>query len=412
MRVEQALSIADLQQAARRRLPPGIYGYVHGGSEDQSSLRANREAYDRWRFVPRPLVDVSSRALSVTLLGRHYAAPLGISPMGVAGLCGFDGDVAMAAAAREAGVPFVLSAASTTPLERVVQAYPDLWYQGYLPARGDIVEPLLQRVWAAGVRVLVVTVDVPIASVRENELRNGFSIPLRLGPRLVWGGLCRPTWMVSTFARTLLRHGMPHFENFTATRGGPIISAAKGDHRAGRAAMTWREIAWIREKWQGRLLVKGILHAADAGKARAIGLDGIFVSNHGGRQLDGALASLDALPAIAEAASGMTVLLDGGARRGTDVLKAMALGAHAVFVGRPAMYGLAAGGRRGVLHALRLLSREIDVDLALLGCPDVAQLGPHHLCRADTPAVGAQPAARLHGDTHDLLSERLIEESK
>jgi L-lactate dehydrogenase (cytochrome) len=412
MRVEQALSIADLEQAARRRLPPGIYGYVHGGSEDQASLRANREAYGRWRFVPRPLVDVSSRALSVTLLGRRYAAPLGISPMGVAGLCGFDGDVAMALAAREAGVPFVLSAASTTPLERVVEAYPDLWYQGYLPARDDIVGPLLQRVWQAGVRVLVVTVDVPLASVRENELRNGFSIPLRPGFRLMWGGLCRPAWMVSTFAQTLLRRGMPHFENFTATRGGPIISAAKGDHRVGRAAMSWREIAWIREKWQGCLLVKGILHAGDAAKARALGLDGIFVSNHGGRQLDGALASLDALPAIAAAASGMTVLLDGGARRGTDVLKAMALGAHAVFVGRPAMYGLAAGGRRGVLHALRLLARELDIDLALLGCPDVAQLGPHFLCRADMPATGLGPAPRLADDTHGVLSERPMEEPR
>lgn len=388
MRADQALSIADLQHLARRRLPPGIYGYVHGASEDQSSLQANRAAFARWRFLPRPLVDVSARDQSVSLFGVRYAAPIGISPMGVAALCGYDGDIAMAQAARQAQVPFVLSAASTTPLERVVQAYPDMWYQAYLPARAEVINPLLQRVEQAGVRVLVVTVDVPIASARENELRNGFSIPLRLSPKLVWGGLCRPRWMAGTFAQTLLRQGIPHFENFTAQRGGPIITAVKGDHRAGRAAMTWAEIAGIRERWRGKLLVKGILRAADAAQARRIGVDGLFVSNHGGRQLDGAVASLDALPAVVAAAPDLAILLDGGVRRGTDVLKAMALGAHAAFVGRPAMYGLAGGGREGVLQAIRLLSREIDVDLALLGCPSVARLDHEFICPADSLAPG------------------------
>ncbi|WP_427183318.1 alpha-hydroxy acid oxidase [Bordetella bronchialis] len=386
MPVESALSIADLADAARRRLPPSIYGYVSGASEDHASLRANRDAYDRWRFLPRPLVDVSVRTQAVELFGVRYASPIGISPMGVVGLCAFDGDVALAQAARAAQVPFVLSAASTTPLERVAAANPDMWYQGYLPARREVIAPLLQRLERAGVPVLVVTVDVPIASTRENELRNGFSIPLRLSPRLLWGGAIRPRWALRTFARTLLRQGIPHFENFTAERGGPIITAARGDHRAGRAAMTWQEIAWIRDRWRGRLLVKGVLRAQDAATARALGLDGIFVSNHGGRQLDGSIASLDALPAIAAAAPGLTLILDGGVRRGTDVLKALALGADAAFVGRPALYGLAAGGQRGVAHALELLRREIDVDLALLGCPDVAGLGQDFLCRADVPA--------------------------
>ncbi|RXN88230.1 alpha-hydroxy-acid oxidizing enzyme [Achromobacter aloeverae] len=387
MGASRALSIADLQRAARRRLPPGIYGYVHGGSEDQSSLHANRAAYAGWRFLPQPLVNVAQRRQAVTLFGREYASPLGISPMGVAGLCGYEGDLALARAARAANVPFVLSAASTTPLERVAEVYPEMWYQGYLPARTEIVAPLLRRVAASGVQVLVVTVDVPIASARENELRNGFSIPLRLSPRLAWGGLSHPRWLLGTCLRTLVRRGMPHFENFTAERGGPIITAAKGDHRAGRAAMTWNEIAWIRDRWHGRLLVKGVLRAEDAVQARALGLDGIFVSNHGGRQLDGAVAPLDALPAIVAAAPGLTVLLDGGVRRGTDVLKALALGAHAAFIGRPAMYGLAAGGGAGVAHALGLLAREIDVDLALLGCPDVRGLGPHYLCRAGDPVA-------------------------
>lgn len=383
MRAERALSIADLAELARRRLPASIHGYVSGGSEDQTSLDANRAAFRRWRFLTRPLVDVSERSQSITLFGRTYASPVGIAPMGVSGLCCFDGDVALARAAARAEVPSVLSAASTIALERVMREAPGTWYQAYLPARQAVIDPLLDRLKAAGVGMLVITVDVQIASVRENELRNGFSIPLRFTPRLMAGGLMRPRWMVETFARTLWKQGVPRFENFSATRGGRIITAAPGDHRAGRAAMTWDEVARIRERWPGRLLVKGILRPEDARAAQRIGADGIFVSNHGGRQLDGAVAPLDVLPSIVAAAPGLTVLLDGGVRRGTDVLKALALGAHGVFVGRPAMYGLAAGGEAGAAHTLALLRREIDGDLALLGCPDVRQLGPDWLVRDD-----------------------------
>lgn len=389
MRFDQALSIADLADLARRRLPPGIHGYVSGGSEDQASLRANREAYARWRFLTRPLVDVSKRSQRVQLFGVDYASPVGIAPVGATGLCGFDGDVAVARAAAQAGVPAVLSAASTIPLERVLREAPGTWYQAYLPAHREVIAPVLRRIESAGVPVLVVTVDVQIASTRENELRNGFTMPLRFTPRLMLGGLSRPRWMLQTLARTLWHQGVPHFENFTAERGGPIITAAKGDHRAGRAAMTWEEIRWMREQWRGKLVIKGILRPEDARTAQQVGCDGIVVSNHGGRQLDGAMATLDALPAIAAAAPGLTLLLDGGVRRGTDVLKALALGAHAVLVGRPAIYGLAAGGQAGVAHALALLKREIDVDLALLGCPDVRELNRDYL----VPAPDFQKAA-------------------
>ncbi|MGK6305772.1 alpha-hydroxy acid oxidase [Variovorax sp. DT-64] len=381
MRPERALSIDDLAKGARRRLPPSIHGYVSGGSEDHASLDGNRAAFGRWRFLTRPLVDVSKRSQAIALFGTTYASPVGIAPMGVSGLCCFDGDVALARAAARAQVPSVLSAASTTPLERVMREAPGTWYQAYLPAQHAVIDPLLERLKAAEVGVLVITVDVQIASVRENELRNGFSIPLRFTPRLMAGGLMRPRWMVETFARTVLKQGIPHFENFTAARGGRIITAAKGDHRAGRAAMTWDEVARIRDRWPGRLVIKGILRPEDARSAQQIGADGIFVSNHGGRQLDGAVAPLDVLPAIAAAAPALTLLLDGGVRRGTDVLKALALGAHAVFIGRPAMYGLAFGGEAGAAHALALLRREIDVDQALLGCPDVRQLGPDWLLR-------------------------------
>jgi L-lactate dehydrogenase (cytochrome) len=379
-----ALSIQDLERAARRRLPASVFGYVNGGSEDLASVRANRSAFEAWRLVPRPLVDVSKRSQAVELFGQRYQSPVGIAPVGVAAICHFDGDVALASAAGACGQPYVLSAASTTPLERVLRANPDAWYQAYLPADRGVIGPLIERVQAAGVRVLVVTVDVQIASTRENELRNGFTIPLRPNLRLVLGGLARPRWLAATFARTLLKQGVPHFENFTATRGGPIIQAQKGDHRAGRAAFTWEHLKWIRDRWPGKLLVKGLLRGCDAAKARSAGLDGVVVSNHGGRQLDGTVASLDALPAMVAAAPGLTFLLDGGIRRGTDVLKAMALGAHAVLAGRPMMYGLACGGQAGVQRALELLRNEIDVDLALLGRTDVRSLSPDDLCRAGT----------------------------
>jgi L-lactate dehydrogenase (cytochrome) len=368
------LSIADLQQAAKKRLPPSIYGYVIGGAEDESSVRGNRAGFERWRFVPRPLVDVSQRSQETELFGKRYAAPVGISPMGVTGLCRFDGDCAMARAARTVNVPFILSGASTTPLEKVAVASPDAWFQAYIPSRREVIKPLVERVARAGAQTLVVTVDVPIASVREIELRNGFSIPLRLSGRLVLGGLSRPRWMVETFAQTLLRQGIPHFENFTATRGGPIITTAKGDHRAGRAALCWDDMHWLRDQWQGKLVIKGILHPDDARNAQAVGADGVIVSNHGGRQLDGAIAPIEALPEIVDAVPGMAVMIDSGFRRGTDIIKALALGARYVFVGRPAMYGLAVGGEQGAVHALRLLQKEIDLNLALLGCPSTADL--------------------------------------
>jgi L-lactate dehydrogenase (cytochrome) len=379
MGLKSLLSIADLEQAAGRRLPPSVYGYVIGGSEDESSLRANRSGFDRWGFVPRPLVDVSRRSQETELFGRRYAAPIGIGPMGVASLCRFDGDMALARAARDANLPFVLSGASTTALERVAAQCPDMWFQAYLPSRREVIAPLLKRVAATGVKVLVVTVDVPIASTREIEVRNGFSVPLKLSRRLVLGGLSRPRWMLDTFAQTLLKHGIPHFENFTASRGGPIITAVKGDHRAGRAALCWEDMRWMREQWNGKLVIKGILHPEDAKKAESIGADGIVVSNHGGRQLDGAIAPIEALPSIIAAVPKLTVMIDSGFRRGTDVLKALALGARFVFVGRAAMYGLAVAGERGVTHALTLLQREIDLNLALLGCPDTALLSPEFL---------------------------------
>ncbi len=379
MGITDALSISDLRLLAKKRLPASIFGYIDGGSEDQTTVLANRHAFSKWAFLTHPLVNVSQRDLSVEIFGERFKLPFGISPMGVSSLCEFEGDLALANAAKRVGSPFILSAASTVPLERVMTLYPNTWYQAYIPANFDVITPLLARLEHAKVKVLVITVDVQLASTRENELRNGFSLPLRPNLKLLIGGILRPRWVMNVFLRTLLLKGIPHFENFTAERGGPIVNVVKGDHRLGRAAMTWDEVVKIRKAWPGKLVLKGLLRPEDALQAEKIGVDGIIVSNHGGRQLDGAVASLDALPEIIESAPNLTVMLDGGIRRGTDVLKALALGAKCVFIGRPAMYGLGAGGEKGVLRALNIIKGEVDVDLALLGCPHSKSLNSSYI---------------------------------
>jgi len=381
--IDKALSIADVRELARKRLPSSIFGYVDGASEDKSSLHGNRAAFSKWSFLTHPLVNVSIRTLSVQIFDEHYSLPIGISPMGVSALCGFEGDLSLARAAKQMSAPFVLSAASTIPVERVIEENPRTWYQAYIPADFAVIEPLLNRLKRSNVQVLVVTVDVQVASTRENELRNGFTIPLRPNLKLLMGGLMRPRWLLGTFFKTLALKGIPRFENFTADRGGPIIKVAKGNHRAGRDAMSWDDIAKIRKLWGGKLVVKGILRPEDALKAEQVGADGVIISNHGGRQLDGAVAPLEMLPEIVKAVPKMTVMMDGGIRRGTDVLKAYALGAKFVFIGRPAMYGLSAGGEAGVHKVLELLKSEIDVDLALLGCPGISVLDRSYLKRVE-----------------------------
>ena len=368
------LSLQDFERAARRRLPKSVFGFVAGGAEDAQSLRANRAAFDEFAFRPRVLVDVSRRDQSITLFGARYASPFGIPPMGASALCRFEADLALARAAAAEGLPFILSGPSTVPLERVIREAPGAWYQAYLPAGRERVGRLLDRVRAAGYEVLVLTLDVPVGANRENNLRNGFSMPVRPNLRLALDGLVHPRWLVGTLAATLLRSGIPRFENFAAERGGWIISTPPGGQHAGRDALSWPDLAWIRSQWKGRLVLKGILRADDARRACGEGADGIIVSNHGGRQLDGAVAPLRVLAAIAEAAGNAVVMMDGGIRRGTDVLKARALGATCVFAGRPMLFGAAVAGEAGVRHAIAILREEIDRDLALLGCADIASV--------------------------------------
>lgn len=379
-RLRDVLALKDFDDAARRHLPRAVYGFISGAAETDSALRDNRAGFDEWGFVPRMLVDVSRRNQSTTLFGKPYAAPFGIAPMGASALAAFRGDLVLARAAAAANVPMIMSASSLIPLEEI-RAAGSGWYQCYQPGDPARIEPLVDRVAAAGFETFVLTVDIPVPANRENNVRTGYSMPLKPTPRLVFDALTHPSWLLGTWFRTLREHGMPHFENMDATRGPPILSRDLVRQVGNRDQLSWDHVALIRRRWKGNFVVKGILSPADARLAREHGVDGIMVSNHGGRQLDYAVSPMRVLPRIAAEAGDMTVILDGGIRRGTDVLKALALGAKFVFVGRPFLYAAAIGGEAGVRHAIGILSEEVDRDLALTGARTPAELGPDLLMR-------------------------------
>jgi L-lactate dehydrogenase (cytochrome) len=373
-RLARILSLHDFEAAARAHLPRPIFGYVAGAVEDNQSERANRSAFAEHEFVTRVLVDSSRRTTATTLFGDTYAAPFGIAPFGLAALFTYRGDVVLAQAAAQANVPMVMSGSSLIRLEEVARASPAAWFQVYLPGRQADIVALVERVAKAGYRKLVVTVDTPAAANRENNVRAGFSTPLRPSVRLAWDGITHPRWLFGTFLKTIAAHGVPHFENNFPTRGAPIISPSVERDFSHRGHLTWEHFDLVRRTWKGTLVIKGVLHPDDARTARDHGADGIIVSNHGGRQLDGTVAPLRVLPQIVQACPDIPVMMDSGVRRGSDVLKALALGAKMVFLGRPFAYASAVGGQAGVAHAINLLQAEVSRNMALLGITSLAEL--------------------------------------
>ncbi len=369
------LCLDDFEIMARRVLPRPIYGYVAGAAETNHSVQLNRSAFGAWSFAPRVLKDVSHRDQSVEIFGERYASPFGIAPMGIVGLSAYRGDIALARAAHSSHIPNILSGSSLVRLEEVLAVAPGTWFQAYLPGDETRIRPLIERVRAAGVKVLVLTVDIPVAGNRENNIRAGFSTPLRPSLRLAWDGVTKPRWLINTMLKTLVKHGMPHFENSFAERGAPILSSRVQRDFSGREHLNWMHVAAIRKQWPGTLVIKGILHPDDARMAHQVGVDGIIVSNHGGRQLDGAAPPMVMLPRILDHSGNMTVMVDGGIRRGTDVAKALALGAQTVWAGRPFNYAAAVAGEAGVSHAINLLRSELDRNLAMLGVSSPAELG-------------------------------------
>ena len=376
-RLEQRyLALSDFEVAARRYLPSMLFGFIAGAAETNESLADNRAAFAEYRFVPNVLVDTGGRSQAVTLFGTQYAAPFGIAPMGASALMAYRGDIVLARAAQAAGIPATMSASSLIRMEEVCKEAPATWFQAYLPGEDARIEALVDRVAAAGFKTFVLTVDLPIPGNRENNFRAGFSLPVKPSPRLMWQGISHPGWLLGTAFRTLARHGMPHFENMDASQGPPVLSKNLMRNIGARDQLAWRHVELIRKRWKGKLVVKGLVSPADARIARESGVDGVLVSNHGGRQLDYTFAGLRTLPEIAAEAKGMTVMVDGGIRRGTDVLKALALGADFVFVGRPFLYAAVVAGQPGVERAISLLRDEVDRDLALMGIRSLAEITP------------------------------------
>jgi L-lactate dehydrogenase (cytochrome) len=370
------LSLDDFEATAKARLPKFLYGYISGGAESDAAVADNRRAFEEYGFVPRVLNDVSNREQTTNLFGKTYAAPFGIPPMGSAALCAYRGDIVLARAAAAINVPMCLSASSLITLEDVRRENPAAWYQAYLAGEPSRIEPLVDRVAAAGYDTFVVTADVPVPANRENNIRNGFQVPIAVTPRMAWDTATHPHWLFGTWARTLMNYGMPHFENMDAVRGPPVLAKNLMRNIGRRDQLAWKHVELIRRRWKGKLVVKGLIAPADARIARESGVDGVIVSNHGGRQLDHTVSALRTLPEIAAEANGMTVMLDGGIRRGTDVIKALALGAQFVFVGRPFLFAAVAGGEAGVQRALTLLRHEVDRDMALLGIRSISEISP------------------------------------
>lgn len=374
------LSLEDFEPAAKRLLPRMLYGYISGGAETDASVRDNKQAYQDYGLVPRVLMDVSGRDTSTTLFGKRYAAPFGIPPLGSAALCAYRGDIVLTRAAAAMNVPMILSASSLIKLEDVKRANPDAWYQAYLAGDDVRVEAVVDRVAAAGYDTFVVTADVPVPPNRENNIRNGFQVPIAITPQVAWDTLTHPHWLFGNFLRTVMNHGMPRFENMDAAQGPPVLSKNLMRNIGKRDQLAWKHVELIRRRWKGKLVVKGLLAPQDARMARECGADGVIVSNHGGRQLDGAVSALRTLPEIAAQANGMTVIVDGGIRRGTDILKALALGADFVFIGRPFLYAAVVGGEAGVTRALTLMRDEISRDMALLGIRSLDEITPDMVC--------------------------------
>jgi (S)-mandelate dehydrogenase len=361
---------------ARRRLPGFAFEYIDGGAEDETTLRWNRTALEAIRLVPWTLVDTRERQQRTELFGRASASPLVIAPTGLNGMAWPRGDIALARAAAAAGVPFTLSTMSNARLEDVAeQAGGRLWFQLYVMRDFRVSIDLAGRAERAGYEALVLTSDANVFGHREWDRRN-YRAPAKLTVRNMLDAVLHARWFVGV----LLRRGIPVFENVaaylppearSATGGVTVIPAMFAP------TVSWDDLARLRDLWPRKLVVKGVLRVEDAEKAAALGCDGIVISNHGGRQLDGCVSPVEVLPAIARAVAGrMTVIVDSGFRRGTDVVKALALGAGAVMLGRATLYGLAAGGEAGARHALRLVTTEIDRVLGQLACRSLADVGP------------------------------------
>ena len=368
------VSIWDLRRLAQRRLPRMLFDYVEGGAEDERTISENVEAFSTIKLLPQRLRDVSKRTTGVDLLGTRIAAPLVVGPTGLNGAIWPNGDTALATAAKRAGVPFALSTASNERLETVAKVGGELWFQLYVVHR-QLAESLVDRAANAGYGALVLTVDVPVNGKRERDLRNGFQIPFRYSARTVFDALTHPRWTAR-----LLMNGSPTLANLASDNANTLEAQNALLRREMDASFDWDDLARLRDRWPRRLLVKGVCNPEDIARCFAIGADAVVISNHGGRQLDDAAPPMEILSQVRHLGP---VLVDGGVRRGSDIVKGVALGAKAVLLGRSVLYGLAVGGEAGASKALSILFDEIDRTLALIGCAAASRLNDSFIHRDD-----------------------------
>ena len=368
--VAKAYSVEDLRLSAKRRLPRAIFDFFDGGAEDELTLQDNQAAYKRVRLLPKVLRDVSAIDTSSLILGQRAELPMAISPTGAVGFGWRGGDIAIARAAVAAGIPYTLSSTATASIEQIANAAPGrLWFQAYILRNKPFLDALIERARVADYEALVITVDLPVGGKRERDFRNDFSVPFRFTPKNLLDFARRPVWLSD-----IIRYGMPVMENLVgletqATSSSAIASSVGRNYDP---SFNWESLQKIRDSWPRKLIVKGILRPEDAVRVAAMGCDALVVSNHGGRQLDGAVATFDALPDVVQAVNGrIPVLLDGGIRRGSDIFKALALGAQGVMLGRATLYGATAAGEVGASRALAILKDELIRTMQLCGvrCP-------------------------------------------
>jgi isopentenyl diphosphate isomerase/L-lactate dehydrogenase-like FMN-dependent dehydrogenase len=380
--IERALSFDDLRRLAQRRLPRILFELVEGGVEDEIGVVRNTQDFERHVIVPRFLVDVAERDQTVSVFGRRFASPVGIAPTGIAGLLRRGSESMLARAAKHADVPFILSGACMEQLETVGAIDPErTWYQLYAARDFEVSRDMMRRALQTGIRTLVLTVDGPVYPKRERDMRNGFGLPMKLRPRIVADVLRHPAWLFEY----LSNGGLPMMQPWQKYAGNDATAKDVFVYfrTQSPSIQTWTDLDRFRDTWPGQLIVKGIQHPDDARLAVEAGVDGIIVSNHGGKVLDRGCSAIAALSGVVDAVGERTVvMMDSGIRRGSDAIIARCLGAQLVFAGRAPLYGVIAAGERGAAKALELFRSEIDTTLALIGCPYFSDLSDAFLLPA------------------------------
>ena len=381
--VQDALNIHDLREMAKKRLPKWLFEFVDRGTEDEIAIRNNRAAFERIKLRTRILVDVSKRSQEITLFGRKHGMPIGIAPTGAAGMLCYKGELELARAAKAANIPFTVATLATSSLEDIAKIVGGtLWFQLQMFADVRLSYKMVERAKNSGYEALLVTVDGPVPTNREYNIRNGFTSPFRYTRKNTADVLAKPGWMFGLMGRYMLTSGMPKRENMPTEMKERVTEAYGGESQRRSDAISWDNFSKLREIWPGKLIIKGVLTPEDAELGVARGADGILVSNHGGRQFDSSMAPIEVLPSIVDAVgSRTTVMVDSGFRRGSDVVKALAIGAKMVLVGRAPLWGAAAGGEAGVSRALYLLRQEISRTLGYTGCNTIAELNRNRIER-------------------------------